>query len=93
MNNKLVFNVVLSTLLLLPVSVLLENSDGLETVDSIQGYLKEWIPPIILSSILSGIIYGVKKILKKETSFFNIFYYTSYTVSILILLILSLKYF
>ena len=93
MNNKLVFNVVVSTLLLLPVSVLLENSDDLETVDSIQGYLKEWISPIILSSILSGIIYGVKKILKKETSFFKIFYYTSYTLSILILLILSLKYF
>jgi hypothetical protein len=93
MKNKLMFNVVLSTLLLLPVSVILENSDGVETVNTLQGYLKEWVPSIILSSIVSGIIFGVKKLLKKETSFLNIYYHSSYSIAIFILLSVSLKYF
>jgi hypothetical protein len=92
MNKKLIFHLILSTLLLLPVSIILENSDGLETVNTIKGYLIEWYPPIIFSLIISGIIFGVKKLLKKETSFLNIFYHSSYTISIIILLIVSLKY-
>ncbi len=92
MNNKLSINVLLSTLLLLPVSVLLENLDGLETVNSIQGYLKEWMGGIILSLIISGLIYGMKKLLKKDTSFLNVFSYTNYSFSIIILFILILRY-
>jgi hypothetical protein len=92
MNNKLVFNVILSTILLLPVSVLLENLDGLETVNSIQGYLKEWMAGLILSLIMSGVIYGVKKIFKKDTSFLNVYSYTSYLFSIIILFILISRY-
>lgn len=92
MNIKSAFNLALSILLLLPVSVLLENIDGLETVNSIQGFLKEWLGSLTLSLILSGMIFGIKKLLKKETTFFNVFSYTAYIFSIVILLILILRY-
>ena len=92
MKNKIILHVILSTLLLLPASIILENSDGLETVHNIQGYLKEWIASFFLTLIISGLIVGIKKILKKQTSFLNIYYYTAYVLSIFILLIVSLKY-
>jgi hypothetical protein len=85
-------HLIISLILLLPVAVMLENSDGLETVNDLGGYLKEWIAPIIFSFIISGIVYGIKLIFKKKSSFVNIFYITSYTLSIIILLTLSLKY-
>ena len=93
MTNKITIHVFLSTLLLLPCAIILENSDGLETVNSIQEYLKEWVGPIILTSIISGVIFGFKKLFKKETSFLNIYYHTAYCISIFILLIVSFKYF
>ena len=85
-------HLIISLILLLPVAVMLENSDGLETVNDLGGYLKEWIPPIMLSFIISGIVYGIKLLFKKKSSFVNIFHTTSYTLSIIILLILGLKY-
>lgn len=90
--NKKTLHVFLSTLLLLPVAIILENSDALETIHSIQEYLKEWVAPIILSIIISGIIFGIKRLFKKETSFLNIYYNTAYSISIFILLIVSFKY-
>ena len=92
MKNKTTVHAILSTILLLPVAVILENSDGLETVSTFQEYLKEWIAPIILSIVISALIYGVLSLLKKTSSFLNIYYYTAYTFSILILLIVSLRY-
>ena len=85
-------HLIISLILLLPVAVMLENSDGLETVNDLGGYLKEWIPPIITSLIISGIVYGIKLLFKTKSSFVGIFYTTSYTLSIIILMILSLKY-
>ena len=85
-------HLIISLILLLPVAVMLENSDGLETVNDLSGYLKEWIPPIMLSFIISGIVYGIKLLFKKKSSFVKTFYTTSYALSIIILLTLSLKY-
>tara|TARA_B110000977_G_C11009719_1_gene467173 strand:- start:434 stop:712 length:279 start_codon:yes stop_codon:yes gene_type:complete len=85
-------HLIISLILLLPVAVMLENSDGLETVNDLGGYLKEWIPPIMLSFIISGIVYGIKLLFKKKSSFVKTFYTTSYALSIIILLTLSLKY-
>jgi hypothetical protein len=85
-------HLIISLILLLPVAVMLENSDGLETVNDLVGYLKEWIPPIMLSFIISGIVYGIKLLFKKKSSFVKTFYTTSYALSIIILLTLSLKY-
>ena len=85
-------HLIISLILLLPVAVMLENSDGLETVNDLGGYLKEWIAPIMFSFIISGIVYGIKLLFKKKSSFVNIFCTTSYTLSIIILLTLSLKY-
>lgn len=92
MNNKIKLHVFLSTLLLLPVAIILENSDGAETVHSIQEYLKEWGAPIVLSSLISGVIFGLKRLLKKETSYLNVYYHTAYCISILVLLAVSIKY-
>lgn len=92
MMNKNYTHLIISILLLLPVSIMLENSDGLETVNDIQGYLTEWGTSIVISVFISGIFFGIKSILKKTSSFITILYTSSYTLSILILLILSLKY-
>jgi hypothetical protein len=92
MKKKTIVHVVLSTVLLLPVAVILENSDGLETISTFQEYLKEWIAPVFLSITVSALIYGMMSLMKKTPSFPNIYYYTAYTFSILILLIVSLRY-
>ena len=36
-------HLIISLVLLLLVAVMLENSDGIETVNDLGGYLKEWI--------------------------------------------------
>jgi hypothetical protein len=90
--NKNYIHLIISILLLLPVSIMLENSDGLETVNDIVGYLTEWSSSIIISVIISGIFFGIKFVLKKKSSFITVLFTTSYTLSIIILLILSLKY-
>jgi len=91
MNNKTI-HLVISIILLLPVSIMLENSDGLDRVNSFSGYIGEWIVSIIMSLIFTSIIYGILYIIKKKPSFLSVLYKTSYTISILILLIISLKY-
>ena len=90
--NRNYIHLIISILLLLPVSIMLENSDGLETVNDIVGYLTEWSSSIIISVIISGIFFGIKFVLKKKSSIITVLYTTSYTLSIIILLILSLKY-
>lgn len=92
MRNKKRIHVLLSTFLLLPAAIILENSDGLETVNNLKGYLKEWIAPVFLSLIISGLIYGIKKALKRETNFLNVYYHTAYILFVLIFLIISIKY-
>jgi hypothetical protein len=92
MKNKITLHVILSTLLLLPLAIILENSDGLEAVHTMQGYFKEWMAPISLSLIISALIFGVKKIFKKVTSFLNIYCYTAYGLSIILLFIICIKY-
>ena len=87
--NKNYIHLIISILLLLPVSIMLENSDGIGTVNDIFGYLTEWSSSIIISLIISGIFFGIKFILKKKSSFITVLYTTSYTLSIIILLILS----
>ena len=91
MNNKTT-HLVISLILLLPVSIMLENSDGLDRVDSFSGYIGQWIGSIIVSLIFTSIIYGILYIIKKKPSFVSILYKTSYTISILTLLIINLKY-
>ena len=85
-------HLIISLLLLLPVSIMLENHDGLDTVNNFSEYLKEWIPPLIISTIISLIFYGVTFLFKKKSSFIIILYTISYSLSIIILLILGLKY-
>jgi|TARA_B110000908_G_scaffold151258_1_gene185850 hypothetical protein len=85
-------HLIISLILLLPVAVMLENSDGLESVNDLGGYLKEWIAPILFSLIISGIVYGIKLLFKRKSSFIILFYTMSYALSIIILLILGLKY-
>jgi|TARA_B110000240_G_C13359007_1_gene393086 uncharacterized membrane protein (UPF0136 family) len=90
--NKKYVHLIISTILLLPVSIMLENSDGLETVNDIMGYLIEWSAIIIISLIISGIFFGIKSALKKTSSFIRVLYTSSYILSIIVLLILSFKY-
>lgn len=92
MTNKIKLHVILSTLLLLPVAIIVENSDGAESVHSIKDYFKEWLAPIALSFIISAAIFGVKRLLKKDTSILNIYYHTAYVLSIFMLLAISIKY-
>lgn len=67
-------HLIISLIILLPVAVILENSDGLETVNDLGGYLKEWVPPIIISLFISGIVYGIKLLFKKKSSFVKTLY-------------------
>ena len=50
-------HLVVSEILLLPASVILENNDGLETVDSFEEYLSEWTGAILASFILGSMLY------------------------------------
>ncbi len=92
MRSKIKLHVFLSTMLLLPVAIILENSDGAETVHSPKEYISEWLAPIILTCVISGVIVGIKRLLKRETSFFNVYYHTAYIYAISILLSVSIKY-
>lgn len=92
MKNKTTLHIVLSTLLLLPLAIILENSDGIGAVHTMQGYFKEWMAPIFLSLIISALIFGIKKIIKKETSFLKIYYYTAYVLSVILLVVVSIRY-
>lgn len=85
-------NLLISTLLLLPFSVLLENFDGLETVNTIQGYLKEWFSGIIVSLVISGIVFGIIYIFNKSSSYVKVLYLTSYSLSLLIFILVLLNY-
>ncbi len=92
MRSKIKLHVFLSTMLLLPVAIILENSDGAETVHSIKEYISEWLAPIGLTCIISGVIVGIKRLLKRDSSFLNVYYHTAYVISILVLLSVSIKY-
>ena len=92
MSNKITLHVILSTLLLLPVAIILENSDGLGTVHSVIDYIREWIAPVGISSFISGTIFGVKRLLGKDSSFLNVYYHTAYSFAIITLLIVNIKY-
>ena len=92
MSKKITLHVIVSTLLLLPVAIILENSDGLETVNSVIDYIREWIAPVVISSFISGAIFGVKRLQGKESSFLNVYYHTAYSVAIIVLLAVSIKY-
>ena len=90
MNDSLkrYLNAALSVLLLLPVSIALENSDGLEVVNSIGEGLKEWISAFMLSMLLSIVPVIAISVLKKNIGYLMILTITNYILSALILFVL-----
>lgn len=85
-------NLLISLCLLSIASIVLENSDGLEIADTYFKKVGESISGIAFSLIISGLIFGIMRLLGRQTPFIIVCNIVNYSLAIFILLILSLKY-
>jgi hypothetical protein len=80
-NKLLNKHLILSTILLLPASIYLENRDGLEMVDDVYGAVSEWIAAFLVSLVIAVFSWGIFYIIKKKSSFVKALYKSCYLIS------------
>jgi hypothetical protein len=88
MNTGAKVKLALGILSLLPTSILLENSDGAEIVDSVGDAFNEWFEGFLLSAVISIIPWIILYFAGKKSSILTVFTYTCFFVSAFLLFIL-----
>jgi hypothetical protein len=88
MNTGAKVKLALGILSLLPTSILLENSDGAEIVDSVGAAFNEWFASILLSAVISIIPWIILNFAGKKSYILSVFTYTCFSVSAFLLFIL-----
>ena len=78
-NKHLIFSIIL----LLPSSIYLENSDGLDVIDDIYGATFQWITGFIISLVIALCYWGIFFKIKTKSSFVKALYKSCYLVSFL----------
>ena len=81
--EKINKHLILSLILLLPASIYLENSDGLDKIDDIYGAASEWITAFIISLVIALSYWGIFFKIKTKSSFVKALYKSCYLVSFL----------
>ena len=71
-------NIIISTLLILPLSVYIELSDGIAPPVTFMFVIKEWLAAIVLCLTISLIIYGLRYLIIRKGSFLTTYYKTAY---------------
>jgi hypothetical protein len=74
-------HLLISLIILLPASLYLENSDGLDMIDDFYGLMSNWFGAIIVSLIIGTISWGGYFLFNKKSSFVKALYKSCYFVT------------
>jgi len=92
-HNRRYIHLIISSVLLFPLGIWLENNDGLDTLHSFSEYLFDWFIILFASVIFSATGYGFLLVLKKRPDFVKCYFRTSYFLSFIILCLFLLNSF
>jgi hypothetical protein len=86
--RKKYINLAISGVSLLPTSIILENSDNLEVINSLPKAIENWMAGLVISTFIAGLFWGITRLFNFRISFISVLTYTIYGMALLILLIL-----
>tara|TARA_B110000114_G_scaffold84868_1_gene89735 strand:+ start:467 stop:766 length:300 start_codon:yes stop_codon:yes gene_type:complete len=78
-------NILISVLLMCPASLFNEIQDGSSPSFTAGFIMSEWTAGLIVSSVISLIIFGLRYLVLKKGSLYTTFYKTTYIICVLII--------